>query len=172
MQRSFAPPVFPESCIQAVHGMGDQGENIHAGISMDSNSIVVQTEQRRRALSILWVFVMFNMVFADIVGLLNPGTLEDMIAMKPPQSLLLVFSVLLEIPIAMIVLSQMLPRKVNRVANIIAAVITILWVIGGGTMSASYIFFAAMEVGCMLFIIRYAWMWTEPVVKADPLLVV
>jgi hypothetical protein len=37
-------------------------------------------------LSTLWVFVMFNMVFADIVGFLNPGVLEEMIAMKPVQS--------------------------------------------------------------------------------------
>lgn len=137
---------------------------------MDFSSKAMQAEERKQALSVLWTFVMFNMVFADIIGFLNPGTLEEMIAMKPPQSLLLVFSVLLEIPIAMIVLSRMLPRKANRIANIVAGVITILWVVGGGTVSASYIFFAAMEVGCMLFIIRYAWMWTEPVANTEPLL--
>lgn len=48
-------------------------------------------------LSTLWVFVMFNIVFADIVGFLNPGTLEEMIAMKPTQGVLLAFSMLLEI---------------------------------------------------------------------------
>jgi hypothetical protein len=37
----------------------------------------------KEKLSTLWIFVMFNMVFADIVGLLNPGTLEEMMAMKP-----------------------------------------------------------------------------------------
>ena len=41
---------------------------------------------------------MFNMVFADIVGFLSPGALEDMIAMKPSQGVLLAFSMLLEIP--------------------------------------------------------------------------
>jgi hypothetical protein len=134
---------------------------------MDSSSGAAQTEQKKRILSVLWIFVMFNMVFADIVGLLNPGTLEEMIAMKPPQHLLLVFSVLLEIPIAMIVLSRLLSRKSNRVANIVAAVTTILWVIGGATISASYIFFAAMEVGCMVFIIRYAWTWPATVENSD-----
>lgn len=106
------------------------------------------SEERERILSLLWVVVMFNMVFADIVGFLNPGTLEEMIAMRPPQSLLLVFSVLLEIPIAMIILSRVLPRASNRIANLVAPVITILWVIGGGTLSASYVFFNGRR-GCM-----------------------
>ncbi|MBI5184203.1 MAG: hypothetical protein HZA01_00530 [Nitrospinae bacterium] len=112
-------------------------------------------------LSTLWVFVMFNMVFADIVGFLNPGTLEEMIAMKPTQGMLLVFSILLEIPIAMIVLSRFLKYKANRWANIIAGAITILWVIGGGNTSVSYVFFATIEVACMVLIIWCAWKWTE-----------
>lgn len=126
-----------------------------------------RADENKRLLSLLWIFVMFNMVFADIVGLLNPGTLEEMIAMRPPQYLLLVFSVLIEIPIAMIVLSRYLPRPSNRVANIVAAVVTVLWVIGGGTLSASYIFFAAMEVGSMVFIIRIAWAWKASVTPGN-----
>jgi hypothetical protein len=118
-------------------------------------------EDMKVKLSTLWIFVMFNMVFADIVGFLNPGALEQMIAMKPAQGLLLVFSLLLEIPIAMIVLSRLLKHRANRWANIIAGVITILWVIGGGNTSVSYIFFATIEVACMLLIIWYAWKWTE-----------
>lgn len=111
--------------------------------------------------STLWIFVMFNMAFADIVGFLNPGTLEEMIAMKPNQGVLLAFSVLLEIPIAMIVLSRLLQYKANRLANIIASAITILWVVGGGNTSAPYIFFATIEVACMALIIWHAWKWTE-----------
>ena len=74
---------------------------------------------------------------------------------------MLVFSILLEIPIAMIVLSRLLKYRANRWANIIAGVITILWVIGGGNISVSYIFFATIEVACMLLIVWYAWKWTE-----------
>ena len=104
---------------------------------------------------------MFNMVFADIVGFLNPGTLEEMIAMKPAQGLLLVFSILVEIQIAMILLSRVLKYRANRWANIIGGAITILWVIGGGNISLSYIFFATIEVVCMLLIVWYAWKWIE-----------
>lgn len=112
-------------------------------------------------LSTLWVFVMFNMVFADIIGFLNPGTLEEMMAMKPAQGLLLAFSILTEIPIAMIVLSRLLKYRANRWANIIAGVLTILWVIGGGSTTITYLFFATIEVVCMVFIIWSAWKWTE-----------
>lgn len=118
-------------------------------------------EDRKVILSTLWVFVMFNMVFADIVGFLNPGALEEMIALKPPPGLLLVFSILLEIPIAMIVLSRLLKYRANRWANIIAAVITIVWVVGGGSSSVSYIFFATIEVASLIFIVWYAWKWNE-----------
>lgn len=118
-------------------------------------------EDMKVRLSTLWIFVMFNMVFADIVGFLNPGALEEMIAMKPAQGLLLAFSILLEIPIAMIVLSRLLKHRANRWANIIAGVITILWVIGGGNTSVSYLFFSTVEVACMVLIIWYAWKWTE-----------
>jgi hypothetical protein len=121
----------------------------------------------RSKLSTLWIFVMFNMVFADIVGFLNPGALENMMVMKPAQGTLLVFSILLEIPIAMIVLSRLLEHGANRWANIIACAITIPWVIGGGTISVSYIFFATIEIACMLLIIWYAWSWREPAARVE-----
>lgn len=117
-------------------------------------------------LSTLWIFIVFNIVFADVVGFLNPGTLEDIMTgstgFEITQGLLLVFAVLLEIPIVMIFLSRILKYRANRWANIIAAVITILFVIGGGNTSLSYIFFATIEVMGMLLIVWYAWKWSNP----------
>lgn len=63
----------------------------------------------------------------------------------------------------MILLSRALPYRVNRWANIIASIITILFVISGGNTSLSYIFFATVETLAMLFIIWYAWTWPEPI---------
>ena len=114
-------------------------------------------------LSTLWIFVLFNMIFADIVGFMNPGELKNImtgnVGIKITQELLLIFSIILEIPIAMILLSRVLSDKVNRWANIIASFITILFVIGGGDAYLSYIFFATIEVMCLLLIIWYAWKW-------------
>lgn len=122
-------------------------------------------------LSTLWIVVMFNMVFADIVGFMNPGALADImtgaVGFEITQELLLVFAILLEIPIAMILLSRILGYSANRWANIIAGVITILFVIGGGSAYLSYIFFATIEVVCLLLIIWSAWNWPKQEVSDD-----
>ena len=133
---------------------------------MTTNEKTVKMEAMKVRLSTLWIVVMFNMAFADIVGFMNPGALEEIMAgavgFEITQGLLLVFAILLEIPIAMIILSRILKYSLNRWANIIAVVITILFVIGGGNTSLSYIFFATIEVVCMLLIIWYAWKWPNP----------
>ena len=130
------------------------------------NTIEKTTKMDMRVkLSTLWIVVMFNMVFADVVGFMNPGALQEIMTgatgIEITQQLLLVFSVLLEIPIAMIVLSRVLKPGANRWANIIASVVTILFVIGGGSTYLSYIFFATVEVACLLLIIWYAWNWPK-----------
>lgn len=133
---------------------------------MNTNEKTAQMEVMKVNLSTLWIFVMFNMVFADIVGFMNPGALENImkgtVGLEITQELLLVFSIVLEIPIAMIFLSRVLKYRANRWANITAGVITILFVIGGGSTYLSYIFFATVEVICMSLIIWYAWKWPSP----------
>jgi len=118
----------------------------------------------RVILSSLWIVVMFNMGFADILGLFEPGILKQITTgsvddIQFTSGLMLVMAIILEIPIAMIFLSRVLKYKVNRWANIIAGVITIVFVIGGGSKALSYMFFATIEVVCILFIIWYAWKW-------------
>jgi predicted anti-sigma-YlaC factor YlaD len=73
------------------------------------------------------------------------------------EGLLLVFAVLLEIPIAMIFVSRILKPEANRWANTAAAVITTLFIVGGGSMDLHYVFFATVEVACMALIVRSVW---------------
>ena len=112
-------------------------------------------------LSTLWVVVMFNMVFADILSFIKPGALQALWAgqagVQITAGLLLVFAVLLEIPIAMIFLSRILKPEANRWANTAAAVITTLFVVGGGSIDLHYVFFATVEVACMALIVRFVW---------------
>ena len=115
-------------------------------------------------LSTLWIVVMFNIGFADILGLFEPGILKQIMTgsvddIQFTSGLMLLMAIMLEIPIAMILLSRVLKYKANRWANIIAGVITIVFVIGGGSTTLSYMFFATIEVVCILFIICYAWKW-------------
>ena len=62
----------------------------------------------------------------------------------------------------MIFLSRVLKYKANRWANIIASVITIAFVILGGSANVVYGFFATVEIVCMAVIIWSAWKWTNP----------
>jgi hypothetical protein len=55
-----------------------------------------------------------------------------------------------------------LKYRINRWANIVASVVTILFVVGGGSPFPYYIFFASVEVVCMLVIIWTAWKWPNP----------
>lgn len=127
--------------------------------------MIPNEEKRIIAISTLWIVVMFNMAFADIVGFVHPGALEEIIkgdmGMDVNQGILLVFSILIEIPIAMIFLSRILKRGINRWLNIIAAVITILFIIGGSSATLSYYFFAGVETLCMLAIIWLAVKWPQ-----------
>jgi hypothetical protein len=112
-------------------------------------------------ISTLWIVVMFNMAFADIVGFIQPGALQGVSGpggVPITQGLLLVVALLLEIPIAMIFLSRVLKPGVNRWANTAAALLTSVFVVGGGSMELPfYAFFAIVEVACMALIVWTVW---------------
>ncbi len=121
-------------------------------------------------LSTLWVLVLFCIAYADIIGFIEPGTLDKIIngnvGFELTPVVILMISLLQAIPIAMIFVSRCFRREVNRRLNIVAGVLTLLYVLGGGNWaSPSYYVFAALEVGAMLSIIWLAWNWraeTQP----------
>jgi len=135
---------------------------------MNTNERTAGMPSMPARLSTLWIFIMFNMVFADILSFMYPGALKEVLTgyaggVHVTPGFLLGAAVVTEIPIAMIVLSRVLKHGVNRWANIVAGVITIAYVIGGGSLNQiHYIFFAAMEVACALLIVWYAWKWRNP----------
>ncbi len=127
----------------------------------------------RVKLSTIWIFVMLNMIFADIFSFMNPGFLQELMTgyagqVQITQIFLLVAAIVVEIPIAMVLLSRVLKYRANRWANLIAGVITIVYVIGGGSTTLHYIFFAAIEVVSTLLIVWYAWKWSNPTVPPIP----
>jgi hypothetical protein len=81
------------------------------------------------------------------------------------------FAVLMEIPIAMIPASRLLPFRANRLANIIAGAIETLAVVSmqfvyplatgawHEHMFALYTFFGTIETVCTSVIIWKAWTW-------------
>jgi hypothetical protein len=131
---------------------------------MNANSKTTQMEDMKAKLSTLWIYVMFNMVFADIFSFMYPGALKQIMAGNADGTpitpgFLLIAAIVTEIPIAMVFLSRLLKYGANRWVNVIGGVITILWVIVGGSTTLHYIFFASIEVVCSLVIIWLAWKW-------------
>ena len=71
----------------------------------------------------MWVFVMLNMIFADIFSFENAAFLKQLMAGHAGEititpEFLLLAAVVTEVPIAMVVLSQALPQRVARWANV------------------------------------------------------
>ncbi len=108
-------------------------------------------------ISLFCIVVMFTMIMADILSFMFPE--GDKPEFEITQGIFLIFAILLEIPIIMILLSRVLPYRINRWANIFASIITIVFVIGGGSALLHYYFFASVEIICMLLIIWHAWKW-------------
>jgi hypothetical protein len=126
----------------------------------------------KERLSILWIFALLNYLYADVVALWA-------ILGSPPadtphlgQLALAGSALLMEIPIAMIVASRLLPRRANRLANIIAGSIVTLIngfltfippLIGWGRPPAlpEYLFFATIETVCTVAIVWQAWTWPD-----------
>lgn len=121
-----------------------------------------EMEERKARLSTLWIVVMFALLTADVLGAYIPGAAEEMAEFAggmPIPQLMGIAAVLNAIPIVMIYLARVLRGGVNRWANIVAAVITIVYVIGGGSAYPHYLFLAGIEVVSLVLIIWFAWRW-------------
>jgi Na+/melibiose symporter-like transporter len=125
----------------------------------------IKMERQRKTqmlLSLLWIVIMINMIFNDIFSIMVELVEKDTIQIPGDiKMIMLAAAVITNIPIFMILLSNILKRKINRILNIIAGFFTIIYVIGGGSLLPHYIFIASIEVVLSLIIIITAWKWTD-----------
>ncbi len=120
--------------------------------------------EKRVLLSTLWIFVMFNMLKADILSLYIPGMAEELASFAgatPIPLVMLVGAILVEISTLMVVLARVLPYRANRWTNILVSIWTIVFVWGGMTNQPHYIFIGAVETITLLLIIWIAWTRTR-----------
>jgi len=119
----------------------------------------------RIKLSLLWIFVVLNMAYADILSLMDPtSAIREVMGGAPfPTGGLVLGAIVMETAVVIIILSWILKYKVIRWVTIIIGALNILFVVRGGH-GPYYVFFAAVEVACMLLIIWFAWKW-KPVVE-------
>lgn len=134
---------------------------------MDPNERGITMKDAAVRLSTLWIFVMFNYLYCDIVGLMDSGLLKQYLTgnidgLHVTQGFLLGGSVLMEIPTAMILVSRVMKHRANRLANIIAgAVMTVVQASSLllGSPTSYYLFFSVIEIACTSLIVWYAWKW-------------
>lgn len=122
----------------------------------------------KNKLSTLWVILLFNMIYADIYSIiieLVGGHILDI----PGEvySIMAIAALLTNIPILMVFFSRYLVYKVNRPANLGAALFTILYIIGGGDTAPHYLIVGSIEVVLLITIIVIAWRWKEGVETAE-----
>lgn len=138
-------------------------------------NLFVDVKDRKVILSTLWIFALFNYMYADILTLMDPAVLQEMMTgtvggLEITQGFMLGGAILMETAIAMVLLSRVLKYRANRLANIIVGVIhtaAVFLSLFVGTPAMYYAFFATIEIACTLFIVWYAWKWVNPEVSPD-----
>jgi hypothetical protein len=127
----------------------------------------------RVRLSVLWLFATLNYIYADVFFCIdvlgtNKGGRSVIPVIHFSPGAWLGVAILMEIPMAMILLSRTLKPTANRWANVVAGAIEtaavllaqfILPIFHITATSSYYLFFGAMEVICTSLIVWYAWRW-------------
>jgi hypothetical protein len=146
---------------------------------MNTDGKAISMVDRKAALSTLWVFVMFNFLYADVVALFdivyNGKSNASGGSIEFTPGTLLGVSVLMEVPMAMVILSRVLKYRANRWTNIVAGIaytaVTLIaqfiLPISNGTATTYYLFFGAIEILSTLLIVWYAWKWPKTEVSAS-----
>ncbi len=148
---------------------------------MNTSILAGGMKDRRVILSTLWVFAMFNYLYADVFSLFFNPVLQKAWwnefqagyagGIRITQGFVLGVAVLMETAIAMVLLSRVLKYVANRWANIIAGVLhtaSVAWSLSGDTPTLAYAFFATIEMACTLFIVWYAWKWPNSERQTSP----
>ena len=125
---------------------------------------------RKNLLSLLWIYLTVNYIYCDVFTLHLAKYLEaflsgDVGGIKITEEFLLIFSIVMQIPVIMIVLSRSLTFKLNKYFNIVAGIITTsiqaYTVTMGGTLH--YMFFSFFEICAGLLIIYLAITWKNEI---------
>lgn len=118
-------------------------------------------------LAAAWTSFMFLYAYVDILGIYMPGVVEDILdgvvwELRISQGWAAGALALMAVPILMIVLSTVLPARVNRITNLAVASVYAL-VSVGNAIGESWTYYFALAVGLELAVLAaifgLAWSW-------------
>ena len=121
-------------------------------------------------LSGLWLFAVLNYLYCDVIGLMDAASLREFLSgmingMDISPQFLLGASVLMEVPIALVLLSRQLPFRLSRPLNVGAgALMTVVQLASlfVGQPTIYYLFFSAIEISTTAYIVWVAGRWQAP----------
>jgi hypothetical protein len=120
-------------------------------------------------LALLWVALMFFYIYNDLFSLFQPGHVADLVeghlaGVEFTQTVLVGAAVLMAFPSFMILLSLTLKAGVNRLVNIVVAILHVFVLlgtqfVGEGETWFYYRFYELLEALFLVLIIWTAWKW-------------
>ena len=132
-----------------------------------NNPLINVSVDVKYRLSALWAALMFTYVYADILGFYTPGTIEQLITgnlegVQVTESFLTIMAVWMALPSLMIFLALVMRPNLNRWANIVVGVVSLL-ALGVtffvGEVTLRYIVQALLEGILIVTIVWPAWRW-------------
>jgi hypothetical protein len=119
-------------------------------------------------LSALWIAMLIVFAYVDIFGFFRADILDAALDGKVAtmgitidQMFLALTTVYILVPTLMVVLSLVLRPRVNRIVNIVVALVYAVSIIASciGEAWVYYLLGSAVEVVLLVAIVRTAWMW-------------
>ncbi|MFC6010806.1 DUF6326 family protein [Nocardia lasii] len=144
--------------------------------TLENPRLPVQAE-----LAAAWTSLMFLYIYVDYLALYKPGFVDDLLAgtvheFDTGPTFVAMALTLMSIPSLMILLSVILPARLNRATNLVAATLFIpVTIYNAEGESWSYWYFYGFSIGLevllLAFILYSAWTWPRaaaPTTTAGP----
>ncbi|MFW2382566.1 MAG: DUF6326 family protein [Acidimicrobiales bacterium] len=121
--------------------------------------------EKKAVLFALWIFVLLNFIFRDLHEFGKAEFLEEILTgtfngRELTESLFLLGGIMIEIPIAMALMTWILPVRANRWANIITPPLWTFTFIGSAGDLDDYFHFSLMVIA-LAAIVWHAWSWNS-----------
>lgn len=117
-------------------------------------------------LSALWLFILLNIIFRDLHQFANKPFLEMLLTgtyngIEVTEELMLLGGFLAEVPIAMVLFSLLLTRRIGRPVTFVAAFITAATLVSSAPTDMDDVFHLVIELAAMVAIVWTAWKWPK-----------
>lgn len=117
-----------------------------------TNSITASTKPPKEAskdtIRNLWLYVLLNTLFRDIHEIFRPGFVDELAAgdLFTSDTALVVVAILLQLPLAMVVVGPLVGSRAARRANTIVAVVVAMGIAASWPKDADDVVFAVFQL--------------------------